>query len=75
MLVGINEFLHWMTIQDAYGFALNSTEEQINKIRQRCDEKQAQQALKWAKHAEKQRLPSGEKLKKLCRKVCYGVLV
>lgn len=61
-----------MTAKDVYGFALNCTDEQ-RKVRQRCDEKQAQQALKWAKYAEKQKLPTGEKLKKMCRKACTSV--
>ncbi|BDA49083.1 TBC1 domain family member 2A [Coccomyxa sp. Obi] len=55
------------TLRDVYGFELNCTDEQCN-IRERCAEKQAHQAAKWAKYSEKKQLPKGEKLKKLCRK-------
>ena len=53
--------------RDTYGFELKCTDEQY-KVRQQCDGKQAHQAAKWAKYADKGQLPKGEKLKKLCRK-------
>ena len=53
---------------DAYGFALSCTPEQA-AARRRCGEKQARQAAKWAEALAGGRLPSGDKLKKLCRKV------
>lgn len=62
------------TSRDVYGFELNCTDEQSN-IRQRCAEKQAHQAAKWAKYSEKAQLPKGEKLKKLCRKASYLFLL
>ena len=56
--------------RDAYGFEIDCTPEQL-QVRKRCDERQAQQAAKWAKYEARQRqLPTGEKLKKLCRKAC-----
>ncbi|KAK9832050.1 hypothetical protein WJX81_002190 [Elliptochloris bilobata] len=54
-------------VVDTYGFALACTPEQA-AARQRCDEKQARQAAKWAKALAAGRLPTGDKLKKLCRK-------
>lgn len=53
---------------DAYGFAFSCTSEQAAE-RRRCDEKQRRQAAKWAEQLAAGRLPSGDKLKKLCRKV------
>jgi len=54
--------------RDAYGFLLKCDDEQ-SAARERCAQSSSKQALKWAKYAQKQSLPSGEKLKKLCRKV------
>ena len=54
--------------RDAYGFKLDCDAEQL-AARERCAQSTSKQALKWAKYAQKQSLPSGEKLKKLCRKV------
>jgi hypothetical protein len=55
--------------RDAYGFELDCSAAQL-AARGRCDAKQEQQAAKWAKYeARGGQLPSGEKLKNLCRKV------
>lgn len=54
--------------RDAYGFKLDCDAEQL-AARERCAQSTSKQALKWAKYAQKQSLPWGEKLKKLCRKV------
>ena len=54
--------------RDAYGFEIDCTPEQL-QVRKRCEEREAQQAVKWAKYEARQRqLPTSEKLKKLCRK-------
>lgn len=61
----------WMSpaaSRDEYGFQLNCDVEQT-AARERCAQSSSKQALKWAKYAQKQSLPTGDKLKKLCRKV------
>jgi len=54
--------------RDTYGFLLKCDDEQF-AARERCAQSSSKQAFKWAKYVQKQSLPSGEKLKKLCRKV------
>ena len=55
-------------VRDGYGFQLQCDAQQMAD-RERCAQSSSKQALKWAKYAERQSLPSAEKLKKLCRKV------
>ena len=58
--------------RDAYGFQIHCDEEQ-SAARERCAQSSSKQALKWAKYAQKKSLPTGDKLKKLCRKVSLPV--
>ena len=55
-------------LRDGYGFQLQCDAQQMAD-REGCAQSSSKQALKWAKYAERQSLPSAEKLKKLCRKV------
>ena len=56
----------WMSpapVRDGYGFQLQCDAQQMAD-RERCAQSSSKQALKWAKYAERQSLPSAEKLKK-----------
>ena len=53
---------------DVYGFKLECSEEDM-ETRRICDLKQAHQLQAWEKYWKRKKLPTGEKLKKLCRKV------
>jgi len=55
-------------VVDAYGFAHSCTPDQL-AARSRCDAKQARQAARWGEQLAAGYLPSGDRLKKLCRKV------
>lgn len=57
-----------LTARDVYGFRLDCTPEEM-QARQSCEQKQAHQLQAWEKYWKRKQLPSGDKLKKLCRKV------